>query len=132
MSVTVVLLTGFAVGASILDFKHRRVMNEYVLAGLAIGMGSWLMGWSHWSLAGMGVALVCCLLGNLRQGDLKVSTILGGFLDPLTMLITFVLGYFAAIVCLILYDRDWIVDDVRRWPFVPFIAVPACVMVWFV
>lgn len=130
MSVTPVLLIGFAVGASLFDLKYRRVPNSYVVAGLAAGLGGWFGGWSHWSMTGMAVALICCILGNLRQGDLKASTVMGGFLDPLTMGITFIIGYFAAVICLVLYDRDWIVDDVRLWPFVPFISVPACGMVW--
>lgn len=122
MSASVVAFLGVAV---ITDTRTHRIPNTLVLFGLAFSLAlqagfyqlDGLLGW----MGGITVGLVCFLplymFGGMAAGDVKLMSMIGGFLGPLSAFwaSTFSLIAGGAVGILILLNNKQLIRFFRRY-----------------
>ena len=111
------VLVWVAIVAAVYDFRHRRIPNWLVLAGLILGLSlnGFLFEWAgvKTSLLGMGLALVIYfplyLLRGMGAGDVKLMAAIGSIVGPANwfgiFVLTALLGGVAAIGLLVMKQR---------------------------
>ncbi len=119
--VTVALLLGFLLVASVTDVKSHKIYNWTVYPGVVVGFvanlwlggwdGSWSQGWDGLRQSGTGflvcgvVMLICFVFFDVGGGDVKLIAMMGAFLGMdagiEAMLWTFTLGSIMGMAILI-------------------------------
>ncbi len=110
--------------AVILDFKYMKISNRLILVGLVLALAFGLLGrgvpdvvFVLWNISFPVIALyLFYLIGALGAGDIKLFSVIGGFLNfkelVVCMLFSFLAGAVLSLGKLLYLGRFW--DGIRR------------------
>lgn len=124
------LAVGVVVSAAVADVIRRKVPDWLLVGWLLVGVVGWAYDRVELSAGGFLAGLAIALMGGLRRGDLKAAMVLGLFMSGVGLCVSFILAFLALVSLLVLREAHVVRFRPLESPFMPFLAVPVCVMVW--
>jgi hypothetical protein len=117
---------GLCVIASALDYRLRSIPRALPILG-AILAGLFVSNLVD-LVAGVVIGVGTGVVADLPHGDQAMGGMLGAWLGAEGIIVTWILALLLGHVLWVLWDERMI-DWPGEWPFIPFLTVPACVIV---